>query len=172
VTGVLTDGGSAPNVVPERAVADYYLRAASPADLDVLKRRVERCCQGAATATGCDVEIEWGERDYLEMRINQPLADAYEANAGVFGRTMTPHEWIPAATSDMANVSQRIPVLHSVIGWAPLTTMLHTREFAAAAVSPEADQAILDGAKALAMTAIDFLADSDLRDRAAAAFAA
>jgi hypothetical protein len=72
----------------------------------------------------------------------------------------------------MANVSQRIPVLHGVIGCAPLTTMLRTREFAAAAVSPEADQAILDGAKALAMTAIDFLADSDLRDRAAAAFAA
>jgi metal-dependent amidase/aminoacylase/carboxypeptidase family protein len=170
ITGVITDGGSAPNVVPERAVSSYFVRAATPDDLQVLKRRVERCCRGAAEATACEVGLTWGDADYLDMRVNEPLADAYEANAATLGRVMTPYEGLPAATSDMANVSHRVPVLHAVIGCAPLATMLHTREFAAAARSPDGDRAVLDGAKALAMTAIDFLTDADLRRRAAAAF--
>ncbi len=118
------------------------------------------------------MDIAWGDADYLDMRINEPIADAYAANAVALGRVLTPHEELPAATTDMANVSHRIPVLHAVITCAPPTTMLHTTEFAAAAASPAAERAILDGAKALAMTAIDFLSDPDLRHRAAAAFMA
>jgi amidohydrolase len=171
ITGVITEGGSAPNVIPERAVSSYFVRAANLDDLEVLKGRVERCCRGAAEATGCELELSWGAADYLDMRVNLPLADAYEANAGTLGREMAPYEWVPPATSDMANVSHRVPVLHAVIGCAPLTAMLHTREFAAAAGSPEGEQAVLDGAKALAMTAIDFLTDAGLRRRAAEAFA-
>jgi amidohydrolase len=170
VTGVIPDGGSAPNVIPERATLSYYIRAATLADLEQLKGRVAACARAAAEATGCEVELDWRDPDYLDMRINEPLADAYEANARSLGRVMTPYEQFPVATTDMANVSHRVPVLHAVIAAAPPEAMLHTREFTQAAGAPAAERAILDGAKGLAMTAIDLLTDQHLRERVARAF--
>jgi metal-dependent amidase/aminoacylase/carboxypeptidase family protein len=172
ITGVLTEGGKAPNVVPETAAARYFARAATTSDLTALKKRMEACLQGAAHATGCELALTWTDPDYLDMRINAPLADAYERNATDLGRAFTPYEDYPVAGTDMSNVSHRVPVLHGTIACAPPHIMLHTREFTAAAVSPQGDQAVIDGAKALAMTAIDLLTDAGLRHRTAQAFTA
>ncbi|MEV4756322.1 amidohydrolase [Micromonospora sp. NPDC049559] len=171
ITGVLTEGGAAPNVVPEKATAKYFIRAATTGDLKVLKGRAEACLRGAADAAGCELHVTWTEPDYLDMRINEPVADAYERNATMLGRVFTPYDQYPVAGTDMSNISHRVPVLHGTIACAPPHVMLHTREFTAAAVSPEGDKAVIDGAKALAMTAIDFLTDADLRRRAAQVFA-
>lgn len=172
ITGVLTEGGAAPNVVPEKATASYFIRAATPDDLNVLKRRVEACLRGAAEATGCELDSTWTEPDYLDMRINEPLADAYERNAATLGRVFTPYEEYPVAGTDMSNVSHRVPVLHGTIACAAPSVMLHTREFTTAAASPEGDKAVVEGAKALALTAIDFLTDAELRRQTAEAFTA
>lgn len=171
VQGVIVEGGSIPSVVPERASALYYLRAANTEDLSLLKERVESCLLAAAQATGCDADLRWGDADYLGLRVNEPLAKAYEANAATLGREFTPYEGFPPAVADMGNVSHRVPVLHSVIACAPPTVMLHEPEFAKWAASEDGDTALLDGAKSLAMTAIDFLCDPELRERASQASA-
>lgn len=170
VSGVITEGGAVPNVLPDRATSIYYARAATSDDLRVLKRRVEACFQAAAEATGCELEVTWGEFDYQDMRINEPLADAYQSNAETFGRVFALYDEYPIGGSDMANVSHRVPVLHGIIASAPEHTQLHTRAFTAAGVSKMADQAILDGAKALAMTVVDYFLDDDLRRRTHEAF--
>lgn len=170
VTGVITEGGSVPNVLPDAASSAYYLRAADPADLEVLKRRVEACLRAAAVATGCELDLTWGEFDYRDMRINEPLADAYQRNAETFGREFTPYETYPIGGSDMANVSHRVPVLHGIIASTAEDVQLHTRAFAATAVGESAHRAIVEGAKALAMTAVDYFTDADLRRRARDAF--
>jgi hypothetical protein len=72
----------------------------------------------------------------------------------------------------MSNVSHRVPALHALIGCAPRGIQIHTPEFAVCAQSAAADLAVSDGAKALAMTAIDLLLDDGLRARAQAAHAA
>ena len=68
VHGIFTEAGQAPNVVPERAAGRFYVRARDVAELAPLKRRVEGCFRAGAEATGCTVEIEWREPDYLELR--------------------------------------------------------------------------------------------------------
>jgi hypothetical protein len=70
----------------------------------------------------------------------------------------------------MGNVSQRVPSIHPMLASAPLHCTIHNAEFAVWAGSEMGDAAALDGAKALAMTAIDFLLDADLRARARRAF--
>ncbi|MGY4920434.1 amidohydrolase [Streptomyces sp. 900116325] len=172
ISGVINEGGSTPNVTPETTVSSYFVRAATQSDLDVLKRRAEACFRGAAEATGCVLDVTWAGDDYRDMRINEPLADAYQANAESFGRVFTPYERFPIGGSDMSNVSHRVPVLHGIIASAPEDIQLHTRAFTAQGVSQMADRAVLDGAKALAMTAIDFLTDSQLRRRVRETFAA
>lgn len=169
VHGVITDGGDVPNVFTVSTKAHYFARAATIEDLAALKRRVEACLQAGATATGCEARIAWSDADYQPMKVNLPLADAFETNAGRLGRDFTDYLQLPVGGADMGNVSQRVPVLHALIAAAPAEVIIHTPEFTRWAGSERGDQAVIDGAKALAMTAIDMLADGAFRTRVAAA---
>lgn len=168
VHGIFTEAGEAPNVVPERAAGRFYVRSRDAAELVPLKRRIEGCFRAGAEATGCSVEIEWREPDYLELHTSWPLAERYQANAERLGRRFFPMDKLPQSalgTTDMGNVSQRVPSIHPMIAAAPIHCSIHNAEFAQHAGAPIGDRAAIDGAKALAMTALDFLLDADLRQR-------
>ena len=168
VHGIFTEAGEAPNVVPERAAGRFYVRARDAAELAPLKRRVEGCFRAGAEATGASAEIHWREPDYLELRTSWPLAERYRANAESLGRAFFPIEKLPPSalgTTDMGNVSHRVPAIHPMIAAAPIHCSIHHAEFAEHAGAPSGDAAAIDGAKALAMTALDFLLDADLRRR-------
>jgi amidohydrolase len=175
IHGIILDGGQAPNVVPERAIGRFYVRAANAQELEPLKRRVEGCFQAGAAATGAELELAWGPADYLDIRFNDPLASAFRANAESLGRAFFPIDKLPAGlqgSTDMGNVSQRVPSIHPMLAAAPIHCTIHNAEFAVWAGSEMGESAALDGAKALAMTALDFLGDPELRARARKAFEA
>ena len=65
----------------------------------------------------------------------------------------------------MGNVSYLVPSIHPMIKVAPTGVPIHTVEFAEWAGSAEGDQAVLDGAKAMAMTVVDLWTSADLRER-------
>lgn len=175
IHGIFTEAGTAPNVVPERAAGRFYVRAANAAELDALKPRVEGCFRAGATATGADVEVNWSTADYLDIRFNDPLATAFKTNAEALGREFFPYDKLPAGlqgSTDMGNVSQRVPSIHPMLAAAPPHCTIHNPEFAKWAGSEMGDAAAIDGAKALAMTALDYLADAELRERTRAIFEA
>jgi amidohydrolase len=175
IHGIVTDGGQAPNVVPERTAGRFYVRASDFQALAPLKARVEACFRAGATATGCEVEVHWGQADYRDILFNEPLASAFQANAEQLGREFFPWEKLPASvqgSTDMGNVSYRVPSIHPMLAASPLHVTIHNAEFEKWAGSEMGDAAALDGAKALAMTALDFFTDADLRERAWALFAA
>jgi len=175
IHGIVTHGGDAPNIVPERAEGRFYVRARNAEELAPLKRRVEGCFQAGAAATGARLELEWQPADYLELRPALPLAKRYQANAEELGRSFFPLEKLPPSvvgTTDMGNVSHRVPSIHPMIAVAPPNVPIHHPEFARWAGSPAGDAAALDGAKALALTALDFLSDAALRRETRAAFEA
>ncbi|MGV9823424.1 M20 family metallopeptidase [Nocardia xishanensis] len=171
IHGIITNGGAAPNIVPDRTTAKYFVRAADKESLDYIKKRVHACLHAGADATGCEADIRWSEIDYLDMKINLPLADAYEANAVSLGRRFTDYLSVPPGGTDMANISHRVPVLHPIIACAPPSVMIHDAAFTEWAASEDGDRAVIDGAKALAMTAIDYLCDEELQKNVTAAFA-
>jgi amidohydrolase len=175
IHGIVTDGGQAPNIVPERAAGRFYARSANADELEILKARVERCLRAGAEATGADCEIRWDAVDYLDIRYNAPLAEAFRANAEQLGREFFPFDRLPPGvqgSTDMGNVSQRVPSIHPMLAAAPLHVTIHNPEFAKWAGSEQGEAAALDGAKALAMTALDFFGDADLRQRSRASFEA
>ena len=172
--GIITHGGGAPNIVPDFAAGRFYVRAAEAVSLEVLKRRVEGCFRAGAEATGARLELTWGAVDYLDLRTNWPLARAYQANAESLGRVFRPMESLPpgmAGSTDMGNVSHRVPSIHPMIAAAPAHCVIHHPEFARWSGSELGDKAVLDGAKALAMTAVDYVLDQALRERVADNFA-
>jgi metal-dependent amidase/aminoacylase/carboxypeptidase family protein len=173
VHGIITDGGQKPNIVPERAAGLFYVRAANERRLGALRKRVEACFHAGAQACGAEVHLRQVGENYSDMWTNPALAAAYEANLAQLGRRIVhaPAEHISGST-DMGNVSKLVPSIHPMICIAPPHVALHTQEFATYAASPDGDRAVLDGAKALAMTAIDVLCTAGLLDAMQTAFAA
>ena len=173
IHGIVTEGGQAPNIVPERAAGEFYVRAKDEADLARLKPRVQACFEAGARGSGCRVELKWADVDYLDLKTNWPLAARFQRHAEGLGREFLPLEQLEPGSSgstDMGNVSHRVPSIHPMLACAPRHVVIHNPEFAKWAASELGDQAALDGAKALAMTAADYLADATLQAEASKAF--
>jgi amidohydrolase len=163
IHGIITEGGLAPNIVPERAACRFYVRAADAHELAPLKARVQKCFEAGALATGCRLEANWGDTDYLDMKTNWPMAGMYEANTVALGREFFPVKDLPpgyAGSTDMGNVSHRVPSIHPMLGIAPPGVVIHNPEFTRYAASAMGDAAVIDGAKSMAMTALDLMADA------------
>lgn len=166
IHGVITNGGEKANIVPRAAQAHWMVRSDTYGTLQPLKDRVMDCLRGAAAACGCRLEAHWEGHSYADMRDNGPLAAAYVANAAAIGRVVRD----PAAighrvvgSTDMGNVSYLVPSIHPTVQVAPEGVAIHTVDFAAYAGADEGDRAVLDGARALACTAIDVWCDAALR---------
>jgi amidohydrolase len=176
VHGVISDGGQRPNVVPETAEALYYVRSATPETLADLSRRMEAIMVAAAAMTGCGYELHWDELPaYLPIRANLELAARWTRHQARRGRSALPPGVTPASlagSTDLGNVSVRVPAIHPMIAIAGPDTSMHTTGFAGAAASPAGDAAVLDGAVGLALTALDVLADPAVLAAARAEFEA
>lgn len=168
--GIITDGGKAANIIPDRAAARFMVRSPDNAYLKELQRRVIACFEGAATQTGCELRYEWSDTCDL-VSTNRPLAEAFAANAKALGRTMNARR--PGDThgsTDMGNVTSLVPGIHPFLSITDGPVPGHSIAFAAAAATPRALETMRVAAKALAMTAIDALADPSLVKRSKEAF--
>jgi amidohydrolase len=169
VHGIITNGGQAPNIVPERAAGVFYVRSPTRVGLEALAKRVLECFRAGALATGAKLTVDKSGEDYEDLQTNQPLAAVYAANLKRLGREIGVSGKVTGST-DMGNVSHLVPSIHPMLQIAPPDVPLHTQEFCRWAASDRADRGVLDGAKAMAMTAIDFLSDPALQEAVRAAF--
>ena len=171
IHGVFTKAGDKPNIVPDHAVAEWYVRSGTIASLQPLKERVLACLQAGADAAGCRMEYRPTCPEYSDLRSNVPMADLYRANSERVGRQPRHADNGVVGSTDMGNVSYLVPSIHPMIKVAPPGVAIHTKEFAGWAQAPEGDQAVLDGAKAMAMTVADLWLRPDVLDAARRAFA-
>lgn len=161
VHGIVTNGGDAPNVIPDRTEGRWYVRAETLAELTLVEEKVRRCFEAGALATGCELTIEPESAPYSEFRTAQEVLDLYKANALALGRSFADAELggrMNRASTDFGNVSLTVPAIHPYIGVGSLPAVNHQKEFADHCVGPVAEQALFDGAVALAWTGIDYFA--------------
>jgi len=167
VHGIVLEGGHRPSIVPQSATIEYYLRSPEAATLAELSLRLEDIAAGAALATGTGFELEWDPQPYtLPTRFNGPLGERWAVRQAERGRKALTRAVVPselAASTDFGNVSVRVPGIHPVIQVSPPDVALHTAEFAEYARSSAGDRAAVDGAYGLALTALDYLLDPQLR---------
>jgi metal-dependent amidase/aminoacylase/carboxypeptidase family protein len=138
-----------------------------------LKERVLACLTAGAAAAGCDIEYEWQDPAYADLVGNDALIERYQANARRVGRDPEPPDRRNqvVGSTDMGNISHLVPSIHPMIKVAPPDVSIHTPIFAEYAASPDGDEAVLDGAKALALTIADLWTDDALLARARSEFA-
>jgi amidohydrolase len=169
IHGVISEGGTAPNIIPERAAARLWVRALDDAVLADAAERVLACAEGAARSTGTRLEVREEETSSPPMRPNLPLADLYREQLLSLGLAETPHRPDAAiGSSDITHVSRVVPTIHPNF---PIgeNLKLHTRAFAEATMSPQGEAGLLEAARALALTALDLARRPDVRDAVTAA---
>lgn len=168
IHGIVTKGGDAPNVVPAHTSASYIVRAQTLEELQQLRRKVDGCFQAGALATGAKLEIRGGERPYAEMHYDREMGALYQKNAEALGRNfpnLGPAASRLSASTDMGNVSLALPAIHPMIGINSLPAVNHQPEFTAHCIKADADKAVLDGALAMAWTAVDMAQNAAVRQR-------
>jgi amidohydrolase len=155
IHGIITEGGVAPNIIPARASCSFYVRAEELEQVHRVTERVVACANGAATATGCRLEIDADPRVLAPFKINRSFAELYSRQLQLLNLV---EDDVAInrnnGSSDIGNVSQIVPTIHPHV---PIGkgVNIHSSAFAKATVSPEGDSAVLEGAMTLAMTVVD-----------------
>jgi len=163
VNGIITRGGTAANVIPGEAACEFSLRAVTLAELKQLVEKVRQAIDTAAMLTGATAQVTVGLL-YAERYPNQVMSGVFKTNMAALGEEM---EWASPVgmygSSDIGNVSLRMPVIHDYLWLAPAEINAHHADFTAFSVSARADEVVIKAAKGLAMTAFDVLADTALQ---------
>jgi amidohydrolase len=170
--GIIVEGGSTPTLLPGRAVARFSVRAPERQYAETLLERFRRVAEAAAIATGAEAQFVVAP-GYENMVPNRAIARAFAANLTALGRVVTPTTGNERmGSTDMGNVSQVLPAIHAYLSIAAEGVSGHSIAFREAAGSSGGDAAALDGARALAMTALDLMTDRDLFQQMQEEFAA
>ena len=163
IHGIITDGGKAANIVPAHSAGRFLVRAGNLSVLNELRERVQDCFKAASQATGARLEYRWDEKEYYApMRNNVTLARLYAENMERMGNAVpifNPDQSF--GSTDMGNVSQIVPSIHTSVAIAPPGESEHTVEFARYAGSERGLTQSLRAAAGLSATAIDLLASPD-----------
>jgi amidohydrolase len=170
--GIVTEGGQAPNVIPAYAEMRYTMRATDSSSLHALEDKMGGCFLAGALGTGSDYDVAEASPEYQELTPDGWLANTFRAEMERLGRTPVPKELevsLPLGSTDMGNVTQRMPGIHPIVGVEANGASVHQPAFAAAAVSPSGDQAVVDGAIMLARTVVALAQTPAQRDRVLAA---
>jgi amidohydrolase len=163
IHGVIRDGGAAPNVVPDHTVADFLVREVTAERTEALVQRFAACAQGAALATGTDVDIEHTAPLYTERKNNHAMADRLTHHLTDLGLDVEPASFAnPAGSSDIGNLSLAIPTIHPYLQVADRGTPGHSAAFRDAVATDRAHDAALLMVTALATLGSELITDSDL----------
>ncbi|MFE9306204.1 M20 family metallopeptidase [Streptomyces sp. NPDC006706] len=166
VSGIVTSGGEAPNVIPGRTTADYDCRAETIEELRELQARVRACFEAGALATGAELALETVGNDYADLRQDLDMCALYREAAGDLGRTVPPRDpRLRGGSTDMGNVSQTVPSIHPMIGYDCGDAIMHNPDFTRYGTTASADLAVLDGGLAMAWTALGLATDEGQRSR-------
>lgn len=165
IHGIITDGGKAPNIVPDYAAAQFYIRAGNKALRDAVTEKIVACARGAAEMTGAQLEITTFSQPYYDLNTNQVLSELFNDNLRMLGETDISPARAAVVSLDMGNVSYVVPSIHPWIGLNCPDIPLHTPDFAVKTASPEAREALYKGAAAMALTGFDFLGSDQVREK-------
>lgn len=156
IHGIVTNGGIAPNIVPEKAAAFFYVRSADREYSDLLLKRIKECAEGAASATGAKLTFKILPNSLESMKTNGVLSRIFEKNLRNLGSEIEElKEQEGKGSSDIGNVSQVVPTIHPFVSVGSKNVVLHSREFAEATVLESGLEAMIIASKAIAMTCVE-----------------
>lgn len=157
IHGVITHGGTAPNIIPDYTKARFYLRASTKKGCDLVTEKVEKIAEGAALMTGCKVKITQFQNRVDNIAPTEVFDELYIEVMKELGVEVSRFSEKGFGSTDVGNVSQIVPVIHPFIKICNEDIIPHTTEFTAAANSCQGEEAVILGGKALALVGLELL---------------
>jgi amidohydrolase len=161
IQGVITEGGAAPNVVPDRTQADFYIRYPDAVYLEQVRAAVDNAARAAALATGTKVKIDnYGNlRDGISVATLAAVGFAHLKRFGANHVEEVPGK--PQGYEETGSVSSAIPGL----GFAAHTSDAanHTYQMEADALTEIGHQGFVADAQAMTALLYDFATHADYR---------
>lgn len=175
IHGIITDGGLAPNIIPDYTAANFYIRANLMSDVEKLEERVENCAKAAALGTGCTYKISHIEEDFKDCRSNQTLnrlAVSHIEKFSPYPFSIFGEKYIPGST-DVGDVSYSCPaiMLGAKIGDSENPMEQHTPHVLECAASEPALENAMNFIKGFVMTGIDLISKPELLEEIKTEFA-
>lgn len=162
IHGIITHGGDAPNIIPDYASARFFIRAATWARCEEVSAKVRKIAEGAALATGASYKIERFQNEVYDFVLNSTLDTILGEELELLGEVVPKEKGKGIGSTDAGNVSHVTPTAHPYIKIGGDELIAHTHEFRDAAGSARGDQALVTGAKALALAGYRLLVDGEL----------
>lgn len=161
IHGIISEGGQAANIIPELAVANFYVRAPEITYLKELVEKVKNCARGAALASGTELEITNYETSFANLVTNQILSSIYEKNLTILGiEKIFDREGM--GSTDAGDVSHICPTIHPYFPITQKKITSHSIEFAECSIGEEAYKGMKIASMAMALTGIEILQNRDL----------
>ncbi|HEX3722986.1 MAG TPA: amidohydrolase [Nitrolancea sp.] len=181
ISSIITNGGSAVNVIPDFAEIRYGARADKWERAAAIIEQIVQVAEGCAAAIGATVTAVRGRQSgrpqfqfATEDKQNDALKDIFRRNLDEVGVNYVPYSpEMGKGSTDFANLSQEIPGMHLMLeldgtdGHAP-----HTVEFARAAGSESGKRWLQQAAEVMALSAIDILNSEGALEEVREAFVA
>ncbi len=166
VHGIITNGGAAPNIIPDYSRANIYVRAGKNQKADEIRERLYKIIEGAELMTGAKAEINSFEHSYDDMNSNRILSDICTESMYEVGFENISQNTEFKASLDMGNVSYVVPSIHPYFDITNNIEMnLHSKEFAKASSTDYAKKQMIRMAMALALTGYKVLTNKDIYEK-------
>jgi len=169
IHGIIAEGGTASNVIPDKAIVKYGARSSDTKYVDELVEKIKNCARGAAVATGAKVSFESKMPMYQGIKHNITLEDLVAKNLRKLGvKVQDPAETrkqMPRASTDFGNVTQVVPAVSLSTKICPTATPGHSTAFRDATKTDQGRKGLLTATKVMAMTAVDLMADKTILRR-------
>ncbi|MGV3263818.1 M20 family metallopeptidase [Cytobacillus pseudoceanisediminis] len=162
IHGIITHGGDAPNIIPEYAKARFFIRATTRTSLNEVTRKVKAVAEGAALATGAKLNVIAFQNEVDNLLLNKTYDQVFKEVIEVLGETVVEGDRDGIGSTDAGNISQVVPTIHPYIKIGADDLVAHTVPFREAAASVKGDEALITGAKGLALTAFQLVTDQEL----------
>jgi amidohydrolase len=164
INGVITKAGTVGNVIPDQGECEFSVRANTLKELEEVIAAIERCAKAVELAIPAPAKIHCVKL-YAERYPSLPLGEAFKKNMELLGEPMGyPDPAEQVGSSDIGNLSIKIPIIHEYLSIAEEGIRSHSSKFAEAAISERGNEVCIAGAKGLAMTAFDIFSNSGLRE--------
>ncbi|WP_282172890.1 M20 family metallopeptidase [Cytobacillus firmus] len=162
IHGIITHGGDAPNIIPEYAKARFFIRASTRTALNEVTRKVKAVAEGAALATGAKLNVIAFQNEVDNLLLNKTYDQVFKEVIEDLGETVVEGDRDGIGSTDAGNISQVVPTIHPYIKIGADDLVAHTVPFREAAASVKGDEALITGAKGLALTAFQLVTDQEL----------
>jgi amidohydrolase len=165
IHGIITEGGLASNIIPDKAVLKIGIRSSDDTYLPTMLEMVMNSAKGAALATGCEVEFKTS----TGLKSNIPLRSLEKLILDIWDKLGHPYRdpvevaiIPPGGSTDFADVSHVVSGIHPMIGITQEEMPMHSVQFADCTMTDKGDEGLLVAIKTMAIAAVRLLTEPEL----------